>query len=87
MSNIEFEGCYYITFRMERGNDYDLVSHLAAIAETEGIDRYALVEGGELPLFEKYDEHVPAPLLRKAYATDRLRSDEAERRLSDMLRE
>jgi ATP-dependent Lhr-like helicase len=84
ISNIEFEGCYYITFRMERGNDYDLISHLAQIAATDGIDCRALVQSGELPLFEKYDEHVPAELLRKAYATDRLRPDEAERRLCEM---
>lgn len=87
ISHIEFEGCYYLTFRMERGNDYDLVSYLAGRAETDGIDRYALVENGELPLFEKYDEYVPAALLRKAYATDRLRSDEAEKRLKQMLAE
>ncbi len=87
LGNIEFEGCYYLTFRMERGNDYDLVSHLADLADTNGIDCHALVEGGELPLFEKYDEHIPAALLRKAYATDRLRSDEAEERLRGMLGE
>ena len=87
ISNVEFEGCYYITFRMERGNDYDLVSYLAGIASTGGIDCASLVQGGELPLFEKYDEHVPAELLRAAYATDRLRADEAERRLSEMLAE
>ena len=87
ISNVEFEGCYYLTFRMERGNDYDLVAHLATLSDTHGIDCYALVEGGELPLFEKYDEYVPAELLRKAYATDRLRSDEAEERLRQMLEE
>ena len=85
VSNLEFEGCYYMTFRMERGNDYDLLSHLSGIAETDGIDCEALVQSGEVPIFEKYDEHVPAELLRKAYAADRLRSDEAEARLSEML--
>jgi ATP-dependent Lhr-like helicase len=87
VSNLEFEGCYYITFRMERGNDYDLVSHLAEIARTDGIDCLSLVSGGETPLFEKYDEHVPGDLLRKAYAADRLRADEAEARLQEILEE
>ncbi len=87
ISHIEFEGCYYMTFRMERGNDYDLISHLAGLAATDGIDCRALVESGELPLFEKYDEHIPGELLRAAYAADRLRADEAEARLQEILRE
>ena len=87
VSNIEFEGCYYITFRMERGNDYDLVSYLAGQAHTSGIDCHELVGSGETPLFEKYDEHIPGDLLRSAYATDRLRADEAEQRLQEMLAE
>ncbi len=87
ISNLEFEGCYYLTFRMERGNDYDLISHLAGIAETDGIDCDALVQSGEVPIFEKYDEHVPGDLLRKAYAADRLRADEAEARLREIMGE
>ena len=87
ISNLEFEGCYYMTFRMERGNDYDLISHLAGIAETDGIDCQSLVQSGEVPIFEKYDEHVPGELLRKAYAADRLRADEAEARLAEILSE
>ena len=87
ISNLEFEGCYYLTFRMERGNDYDLISHLAGIAETDGIDCQALVQSGETPIFDKYDEHVPGELLRKAYAVDRLRADEAEERLREILGE
>lgn len=87
ISNLEFEGCYYLTFRMERGNDYDLISHLAGMAATDGIDCNALVQSGEVPIFEKYDEYIPADLLRRAYATDRLRADEAERRLAEILEE
>ena len=87
ISNLEFEGCYYLTFRMERGNDYDLISKLAEIVETDGIDCETLVQSGETPLFEKYDEHIPGELLRKAYAADRLRADEAEERVREMLEE
>ncbi len=87
ISHVEFEGCYYMTFRMERGNDYDLISRLAGIAATDGIDCNALVQSGEVPIFEKYDEHVPADLLRRAFAIDRLRPDEAERRLQEILAE
>ena len=84
ISNVEFEGCYYVTFRMERGDGHDLISHLAEVVETDGIDCNALVSAGETPMFDKYDEHVPAELLRRAYATDRLRADEAERRILDI---
>ncbi|MBR6782255.1 MAG: DEAD/DEAH box helicase [Clostridia bacterium] len=87
ISNLEFEGCYYLTFRMERGNDYDLISYLAGIAETDGIDCESLVQNGETPIFDKYDEHIPGELLRKAYATDRLRAEEAEERLREILEE
>lgn len=84
ISNLEFEGCYYITFRMERGNDYELISHLEEKARTEGIDLESLVQTGELPIFEKYDEYIPAELLRRAYATDRLRADEVVQRLGEI---
>ena len=87
VSNLEFEGCYYITFRMERGNDYDLVSQLARVASEEGVNCESLVQSGEVPLFEKYDEHIPADLLRRAFAIDRLRPDEVERRLAEILSE
>lgn len=87
ISNLEFEGCYYMTFRMERGRDYDLLSRLDQIASHEGIDCESLVSTGETPLFEKYDEHIPAPLLRRAYAADRLRADEVIARLHEIMQE
>ncbi len=86
ISGIEFEGCYYITFKMESGGDFALISELCRIAE-RGIDCQSLVEAGELPVFEKYDDHVPGELLRQAYATDRLTAPLVERRLADILEE
>ncbi len=87
VSNIEFEGCYYLSFRMERGDGRDLITRLAAVVESDGIDCASLVASGETPMFEKYDEHIPGDLLRRAYATDRLRADEAERRIGEILGE
>ena len=49
-----------------------------------GIDRRALVEGSEIPIFDKYDPYIPPTLLRNAYAEDRLRADEVEKRLYEM---
>ena len=84
ISGLEYEGCYYMTFRMEAGDDYTLSSALSSAVRAHGIDRFALVSSGELPLFEKYDDYIPAELLRKAYAVDKLRADEAEARILAM---
>ena len=86
ISGIEFEGCYYITFKMEKSGDYALILELCRIAE-QGIDPESLVEAGELPVFEKYDEYVPAELLRQSYATDRLIVPPVAARLHDILGE
>ncbi|NLB15819.1 MAG: DEAD/DEAH box helicase [Clostridiales bacterium] len=80
ISNIEYEGCCYITFHMEDGDERELIEHLCEIAETEGVDCDKL-SGGDIPLFEKYDDCLPDELLHKAYAADRLRSDEVIKRL------
>jgi ATP-dependent Lhr-like helicase len=87
ISNLDFEGCCYMTFRMERGNDYELIKTLAEKAARDGIDCASLVATGELPIFDKYDDYIPGELLRKAYAADKLRPDEAERRLQEILGE
>lgn len=87
ISGVEFEGCYYITFRMEVGDGDEIIRHLNSIVEREGINTEELVGKNELPMFEKYDEYIPAELLRRAYATDRLRADEPTARLADMINE
>ncbi len=84
ITGLEFEGCYYMTFKMERGNDYTLIKHLCDAYDKEGIDRHALAAGTP-PVFEKYDPEIPADLLRKAYAEDRLRTDEIGIRLHELI--
>ncbi len=85
ISGIEFEGCHYITFRME-GQREELLSRLAMVFEGS-IDPFSLVGSGELPLFDKYDTFIPAELLRRAYACDRLCPEEAAARIQALLRE
>jgi ATP-dependent Lhr-like helicase len=46
-----------------------------------------LMEHSELPVFEKYDDCIPPELLRRAYAVDRLRSDEVTARIMEWERE
>ena len=83
LSNMEFEGCYYMQFRMERGESADFLSHLKREA-ARGIDVSLLIGETECPVFEKYDEFVPGKLLREAYCADRLRPDEAQRRVLEL---
>lgn len=85
MSNIEFDGCYYMTFRMERGTDYELIRHLSEVAPS--VKTQDLIGPNELPIFEKYDEYIPGELLRKSYAVDKLRTDEFTERLKEILTE
>lgn len=87
ISGMDYEGCNYMTFRMEKGKAEDLILRLI---ERFGSDRQSpmtLVHPGELPAFEKYDEYVPGELLRHAYAVDRLNIREAVNRLRGIAEE
>lgn len=81
--SLEFEGCYYLTFKMENGNGASLLSHLARAAGA-GIDPLSLIGLNEAPVFEKYDPNIPSSLLRDAYAADKLRTDEVVSRLNEL---
>ena len=84
ISGIDFEGCYYMTFRMEKSDESGLITALGSYFGRGNCDAENLVSPKELPAFEKYDEYVPAELLRKAYAADRLNTKEAVKRIDDM---
>jgi len=45
------------------------------------------VQNTEIPLFDKFDDKIPYSLLRKAYAEDRLRTDELVVRLEQIMLE
>ncbi len=87
ISNMEFDGCYYMMFKMEQENDYGFIKGLCDVLEREGIDKTSLVNLNEMPVFEKYDDFIPAELLRRQYATDKLRTDEIMVRLPQILSE
>ena len=81
ITGLEYEGCYFITFKMQDGNDYELMRELDRCARAGRFTSEGLVSGGEAPVFEKYDEYIPASLLRHAYAIDKLNVDEAIERI------
>lgn len=85
ISGVEYEGCCYITFHAEE-EPQTLVRRMTELA-AGGIDPNALVGAGEQPLFDKYDPLIPAELLRRAYAVDRLSPEEAEAVIAAMSEE
>jgi ATP-dependent Lhr-like helicase len=87
ISGIEFEGCCYMTFKMEGANDFDFIDSLCRTIDREGIDRDALAAMGDAPVFEKYDDFVPSELLRRAYATDKMNGEETAIRLLSLAEE
>ena len=84
VSGVEFEGCCYITFKLEGGSGRYLVHRMAEDAGRNGIDCMSLVSPSEDPVFEKYDGNIPPTLLRKAYAADRLAPAEAAARMAEI---
>lgn len=83
LSGIDFEGCCYITFKLQSGDARGLCAHWASVASS-GISTEELVPHGYAPSFDKYDGAIPPDLLRRAYAADRLRVDELIPRLAEL---
>lgn len=76
LSGMEFEGCYYMTFKLEGGRGDDMMRELIGKIKRDGINLDSLIGQTEVPVFDKYDEFIPSELLRKAYRCDKLRADE-----------
>ena len=81
LSDIQSEGCYYITFKCRMENPYQLLKEIVSQIKKEGIDAKELVFAGECPIQDKYDDVVPPELLRLAYSEDRLEVEEVLTRL------
>ncbi len=82
LSGMDYDGCYYMTFKLEGGRGEDLMKMIEKKIRAEGIDLASLVGPAEAPVFEKYDDFIPPELLRKAYRADKLRADEIINRLA-----
>ena len=83
ISNIAHE-TGYITFKMEKKTPEALIELMSYDAKVFGIDTHSLVGSTENQIFEKYDSYIPSELLQKAYAEDRLNSDEVVKRLDEI---
>ena len=84
ITGIEYEGCYFITFKMARGNEYELTQALLHRLRNEVDPADSLVQDSEIPILEKYDDYIPPALLRRAYARDALDFEEAKKRILQM---
>ncbi len=87
ISGMDYDGCNYLCFRMERGSGEELLSCLWREYSSVFATEQSLVGPKELPIFEKYDQYIPAELLRHAYATDRLNLHEAIVRVGQIKKE
>ncbi len=76
ISDIQSEGCCYITFKAKDSDAGRLYDGICAIIERDGVHPENLVFSGECPVFDKFDDYIPAELTREAFAADRLRADE-----------
>ncbi|MBO4414212.1 MAG: DEAD/DEAH box helicase [Clostridia bacterium] len=83
ITGMEYEGCYYMTFKMEKGNGRSLSEALKRTADL-GIDRDGLIGASETAVFDKFDENIPAELLHRAYAADRLETVDVTRRIGEI---
>ncbi len=78
---LEFDGSYYMLFKCDTDAE-ELLSLIRRKITNDTIDTIDLVGKGECPVFEKYDPCIPPELLRRAYAADKLRTDEMKMRFS-----
>ena len=86
ISGIDYEGCYYLKFRMERGSAEDLLKAIYEKLYAVRTEPIRLVRPSELPIYEKYDRYIPAELLRSAYACDKMNVSEALERTEKILK-
>jgi ATP-dependent Lhr-like helicase len=86
ITNIEFDGCYFMEFKMEKGADYDFIKYMHDDINRNGIDKEGLVGPKEDFAHEKYDEYIPQNLLRDAYISDSLRTDEIQQKINGYLK-
>ncbi|MBR2353179.1 MAG: DEAD/DEAH box helicase [Clostridia bacterium] len=84
ISGIDYEGCNYLMFRMEKGTEREFLETLYRTYGDGRVLPMELVSPKELPVFEKYDTYIPGDLLRHAYSVDRLNMQEAILRIKQI---
>ncbi len=83
ISDIQCEGCNYITFKSKPDVGVNLLAHINEIIKRDDLNTETLVFDGECPIFDKFDDYIPPELLRMAYAKDRLQKEEILSRFNE----
>lgn len=79
LSGLDSSRPYFIQFKMKASKEEFF--RVLAEMEKQPLDPMELVYPGEVPLFEKYDEFLPAELVRKGFAYGILGIDEMKMRI------
>ena len=83
MGAIESDSCYYLTYKSDISRPNDVHAYVRELLENNDISTEELTGLNESPVFEKYDEYLPAHILRKAFYTDKLDMSEIPIRFSE----
>ena len=81
ISDIQSEGCCYLTFKGKGDLRNGFLRAIGDDLSRDGIDTTEMLAAGEAPMFDKFDEYIPAELLKKGYIADRLSPEEVIGRL------
>ena len=81
ISDIQSEGCCYLTFKGKGNLRNGFLRAIGDDLSRDGIDTTEMLAAGETPMFDKFDEYIPADLLKKGYIADRLSPEEVIGRL------
>lgn len=81
ISDIQSEGCCYLTFKGKGDLRNGFLRAIGDDLSRDGIDTTEMLAAGETPMFDKFDEYIPADLLKKGYIADRLSPEEVIGRL------
>lgn len=80
ISDIQSEGCLYLTFRGKGDLRNTFLPWIRENLSHEPLDPLKLIPDTEVPMFDKFDAYIPAELLRKEYAADKLSKEDMARR-------
>lgn len=81
ISDIQSEGCCYLTFKGKGDLRNGFLRAIGDDLSRDGIDTTEMLAAGETPMFDKFDEYIPADLLKEGYIADRLSPEEVIGRL------
>jgi hypothetical protein len=87
LHDIQSGSCYYITFKTDKAQGFDVLAELHRLNEMGEPSLLSLVGKTEYPVFDKYDACLPQDMLIRAYAENRLDLQEVRYRISTLSKE